>query len=352
MQERARVAIRLGLCGCATALAIAIAAGQSAAGGPNDGKSLAAATGHSDRPAPGDSIAVYVRPADMIAGGEGSAPTCTIDRVRITVRVAPSPPEGASETEWLGLSVAVHEPAAAEQRPGTLLFQSDSVLIPVPRQDGQGSTEWTTDVTVEGPVFIVLHRETWTGPADLAPDIRWFAAGRLDAVEYRSSDGGNTWRPCTAPAGSTGAAVVIASVTGGIPATGACCTEEGVCSDVLEDECPGSSLWLGAGTTCGDDCDNDGAADICEIALGMAEDCQPNGIPDACELVCDLDTDGDVDRDDYELFRRAFGTRLDDEAFLECADQDHSGAVGMGDYMIWLECYREYVGDGTAAPPR
>ena len=38
-------------------------------------------------------------------------------------------------------------------------------------------------------------------------------------------------------------------------------------------------------------------------------DCNGNGIPDDCEQCGDLDSDGDVDHDDYIIFLSAFGER-------------------------------------------
>ena len=81
-------------------------------------------------------------------------------------------------------------------------------------------------------------------------------------------------------------------------------------------------------------------------------DCNENGIPDDCELCGDLNGDAEVDYDDYVIFLDAFGGEADgDPAEDWCCDYDDSGAVGMGDYAAWLECYRDYIGDPTAGPP-
>jgi hypothetical protein len=66
----------------------------------------------------------------------------------------------------------------------------------------------------------------------------------------------------------------------------------------------------------------------------------------------DLDGDDDVDYDDYLIFLDAFGGVVDGNPpqDAEC-DYDNSGAVGMADYDAWLQCYRVYLADPTAAPP-
>jgi hypothetical protein len=69
-------------------------------------------------------------------------------------------------------------------------------------------------------------------------------------------------------------------------------------------------------------------------------------------LCGDLDNDGDVDYDDYVIFRAAFGGPVDGTPPQDAqCDFDSSGAVGMTDYAAWLDCYRDYVGDPQAGPP-
>lgn len=43
------------------------------------------------------------------------------------------------------------------------------------------------------------------------------------------------------------------------------------------------------------DCDDDGTADVCELAGGMAEDCNGNGVPDACDIALGMSFDEDLD---------------------------------------------------------
>ena len=83
-----------------------------------------------------------------------------------------------------------------------------------------------------------------------------------------------------------------------------------------------------------------------------ANDCNGNRVPDECDLCGDLNADTEVDYDDYVIFLDAFGGEADgDPAEDWCCDYDDSGAVGMGDYAAWLQCYRAYIGDPTAGPP-
>ena len=83
-----------------------------------------------------------------------------------------------------------------------------------------------------------------------------------------------------------------------------------------------------------------------------SNDCNENGIPDECELCGDLNGDTEVDYDDYVIFLDAFGGVADGSPPEDyCCDYDDSGAVGMGDYGAWLECYRDFIGNPTAGPP-
>jgi hypothetical protein len=97
---------------------------------------------------------------------------------------------------------------------------------------------------------------------------------------------------------------------------------------------------------------NDFALELVEGQAGPPpNDCNENGVPDECDVICDLDQDGDVDEDDYEIFRAAFGTVVGDPTYNYCAETDCTDAIGMGDYANWLSCYREFIGSPTAPPP-
>ncbi|MBU0639874.1 MAG: hypothetical protein KKB50_13480 [Planctomycetes bacterium] len=55
----------------------------------------------------------------------------------------------------------------------------------------------------------------------------------------------------------------------------------------------------------------------------------------------DLDSDGDVDGDDYTIFLGAFGACDPDPAYLAEADFNDDGCVGIADYQAWVQCFRD-----------
>ncbi len=68
----------------------------------------------------------------------------------------------------------------------------------------------------------------------------------------------------------------------------------------------------------------------------LIKTCAPSGI---CG---DLDDDGDVDYDDYNLFIGTYGTSTGDAGFLEGADFDQDGLVSLLDFSAWYQCYLAY----------
>jgi hypothetical protein len=77
---------------------------------------------------------------------------------------------------------------------------------------------------------------------------------------------------------------------------------------------------------------------------------QATGTP-TCLPCGDLDQDEKVDYADYVLFRAAIGHPAGYEGASLCADLDHDGVVSLVDWQMWVECYREFVGDPLAQPP-
>jgi predicted outer membrane repeat protein len=70
------------------------------------------------------------------------------------------------------------------------------------------------------------------------------------------------------------------------------------------------------------------------------------------QAVCgDLDGDGVVDEDDFDIFLAAFGHSEGEGAFVACADYNEDGLVALDDYQAWMGCYREYVSNPLAPPP-
>lgn len=56
----------------------------------------------------------------------------------------------------------------------------------------------------------------------------------------------------------------------------------------------------------------------------------------------DMDSDGDVDTDDYYSFQVCFGACDPDTAYNAAADYNNDGCIGLDDYQAWLSCYRAY----------
>ena len=56
----------------------------------------------------------------------------------------------------------------------------------------------------------------------------------------------------------------------------------------------------------------------------------------------DLDGDGDVDADDYDIFLAAFGTCQGHAAFVPEADYDGDGCITLSDYQEWLDDFRSF----------
>ena len=71
-----------------------------------------------------------------------------------------------------------------------------------------------------------------------------------------------------------------------------------------------------------------------------------------CLMPGDLDGDGDVDVDDFFVFRAAFGHSMVEPQFNPACDFDDDRAITLVDYQIWLLAYRQYIGNPTAGPPR
>jgi len=121
----------------------------------------------------------------------------------------------------------------------------------------------------------------------------------------------------------------------GAPAAAACCLADS-CEFLLEDECSVlSGVYAGHPTTCEGDCNTNGAADACDIALGTSQDCQPNGVPDECDISggTSADVDGDGIPDECEPDVDGDGVPDDADNCPEVAnfDQVDSDADGLGD---------------------
>ncbi|MCZ6683563.1 MAG: hypothetical protein O7B26_10285 [Planctomycetota bacterium] len=88
------------------------------------------------------------------------------------------------------------------------------------------------------------------------------------------------------------------------------------------------------------------AAEVFESAPGTAR------LAGATIVTCgDLDEDGDVDEDDFELFTAAFGIAAGADGYNDCVDFDGDQRITLVDFQEWFRCYRAFVDDPTAVLP-
>jgi hypothetical protein len=115
-------------------------------------------------------------------------------------------------------------------------------------------------------------------------------------------------------------------------ATGGACIDsddDGVCDDV--DNCPANA------NPGQEDQDGDGKGDVCDNCPAVSnpgqEDADGDGIGDACEAppaqVCDMDSDGDIDRNDVSAVTALRGTTVPPSPPL--ADADGNGVININD---------------------
>ena len=86
----------------------------------------------------------------------------------------------------------------------------------------------------------------------------------------------------------------------------------------------------------GDDCNNNGIDDACDILAG-APDVNGNGIPDECECIGDLDGDNDIDLQDLSTLLVNFG--IPSGAQPEDGDLDGDGDVDLADLALLLTVF-------------
>lgn len=87
-------------------------------------------------------------------------------------------------------------------------------------------------------------------------------------------------------------------------------------------------------------------AEVFESAPGTAR------MAGATIITCgDLDEDGDVDQDDFELFSAAFGTTPEADGYDDCVDFDGDQRITLVDFQEWFRCYRAFVNDPTVELP-
>ncbi len=377
------------------------------------------AAGYLAWPVPDAGMAVYFDPEGTGASGDpgcGANPySYLIEDVDLTFADASMFTGGESGPGTLEFSVAINCPnddGDPCSMPGTELFRSDTITMTVPPEGELREFNVAIDVCVDGPFFVIVHYETWSGDADKVPSLLWDDVTRPRCRQYITGDGGTSWTDhedyftsgdtgwalitvngntqdtcgpsgncggpppegaCCNPDGSCdnfltpaecdaqggewqGADTLCFAVDCPQPPLGACCDAEAMCTEADEFECTGT--WLGADTACGGDCDDDGSADICVLALGLDEDCQPNGVPDECDIAdgasadinfngvpdeCECragngDINGDlvIDFTDYVAFAGCMtGPQTAYEAGCEKMDMDGDCDVDLGDFQAF-----------------
>jgi hypothetical protein len=132
---------------------------------------------------------------------------------------------------------------------------------------------------------------------------------------------------------------------------GACCDpDSGACiDDALEATCQGPTRQFHLGVwcsslqpPCGDPgccCDWPEAGAERDPHFAFRADCNGRFIPGAYTICGDLDENGVVDMNDYDLFLDAFGRCAGQPGYAAAADLDSDGCVSLTDFQVWRNCY-------------
>jgi hypothetical protein len=142
---------------------------------------------------------------------------------------------------------------------------------------------------------------------------------------------------------------------------------------VAATECNGNgypdAFETAAGTS--PDCNHNQVPDACDISAGTGFDCNSNGTPDVCECFCrDYDRDGDVDLYDFTAFQLCFDTDTNAGNLTydcDCAFDIDTNAVGvvvgdgdvdLDDFVLFRDPLNDEGGprtpcwdDGSDTPP-
>ena len=84
------------------------------------------------------------------------------------------------------------------------------------------------------------------------------------------------------------------------------------------------------------DCNENGVADACDIAVGTSRDGDGDGVPDECQCPADCDRSGSLDIFDFLCFQNHFAV-ADPRA-----DCDASGVLDFFDFL----CFQDAFGAG------
>jgi hypothetical protein len=154
---------------------------------------------------------------------------------------------------------------------------------------------------------------------------------------------------CAASGGSFQGAGVTCEAANCQPVgtVGACCSN-GSCSEVTASECSASGgSYVGDDTTCGGDIDGDFVPTACDACPGTARGALVDS--DGCPLPIfgDGNRDGDVDLDDFGAFQLcASGPMIAKPAGCDGFDYEPDGDVDQDDFGAFQRCYS---GTGWAA---
>ena len=361
------------------------------------------ASGYLNWPVPGGGMAVYFDPEGTGGSGDpgcGSGPySFLIESVDLELADASmftgvEPGEGYGTLEFtVGINCPGTDGDPCSQ-PDLEIFLSDTVTMTVPPEGSLRQFNIPVDVCVDGPFFVVVHYNSWTGASDRVASLLWDGELRPSCRQWITTDGGSFWTDhedyftdgdtgwadfvvngntqdacgpsgncggppptgaCCLPIGDCvddltqgecenepyegewqGADTECASIECPQPPPGACCDADGFCTEETVFDCDGT--WLGADTVCGPDCDDDLKPDACEIALGMVEDCQPNGVPDDCDI--DDGTSPDINSN---------GVPDECECPAGNGDYNNDAVVGLEDFAVLYSCLSgpqvAYTGD-------
>ena len=149
--------------------------------------------------------------------------------------------------------------------------------------------------------------------------------GSLAALEFDAAEGDVVYIRFAPNWGSSGMFQI--NITATEAGQGACCQEDECSIDyqmICED---GGGSYGGDDTGCsGEDCNDNGIEDTCDIIDGDSEDCNENGVPDECDIAGGFSTDLDANGVPDECDPDCNGNGIIDGCDVTCDD-------GCGEYI-------------------
>ena len=140
----------------------------------------------------------------------------------------------------------------------------------------------------------------------------------LSRLEFEAAQGRTYWLRMASD-GSYGDVFRIAVSCTEAP-QGACCTGD-ACTIGYQIICEeDGGIYAGDGTICaGDDCNINGAEDVCEVLWGTAPDCNDNRVPDSCDVAAGTSTDYDANANPDECDDDCNSNGIIDGCDITCA---------------------------------